>query len=52
LYDGSISCAHIIEALAWMEAPRGPLNMKPFSWGGIATETVGFYRSLTSPSGP
>jgi hypothetical protein len=38
-----------MEALTWMAAPRGPLNMKPFSWGGIATETVGFYRSLTSP---
>jgi beta-1,4-mannosyltransferase len=49
LYDGRISRSHINGALTWMEASRRPVNMKPFSWEGIAADTAGFYRSLTSP---
>jgi beta-1,4-mannosyltransferase len=51
LYDGRISRAHIMEALTWMRAPRGPLNMQPFSWEAIAAETIGFYRAVTPSKG-
>jgi beta-1,4-mannosyltransferase len=48
LYDGRISSSHLMEALAWVVAPRRQLSMKPFAWIDIARQTLSFYRSLNT----
>ncbi|HWM68064.1 MAG TPA: glycosyltransferase [Steroidobacteraceae bacterium] len=48
LFDGEISQSQLREAVAWLATSRQAPNMEPFSWPGIATETLALYRSLTS----
>ncbi len=51
LYGERISPSQIREAIAWLATPRHTPNMEPFSWPGIATATLAFYRSLMPRSG-
>jgi glycosyltransferase involved in cell wall biosynthesis len=46
LYDGSISRQHLLDAVAWTETPTAPLNMQPFDWDSVASQTLRLYRSL------
>jgi hypothetical protein len=46
LYDGQISRAHLEEALVWAAVSRLQPCMKPFAWKDIASQTLGFYKSL------
>jgi beta-1,4-mannosyltransferase len=48
LYEGGISQLQLNDAVAWLSTPRGTANMDAFAWPRLASDTLEFYRSLTS----
>jgi beta-1,4-mannosyltransferase len=48
LYDGGISRQHLLDAVSWTETRSGPLNLQPFDWDSVASQTLRLYHSLDS----